>query len=160
MKTRVVIRRDGAIAVETAIVLPLLFLVVIGIVAGGINVFHYQQVAGLAREGARYASVRGADFMKGENQNSPTQSQIVERAILARTIGMDPAAITVTVEWIDRGTGTVHPWDTAGKDVRSITASGEYVSNTVCVTVSYTAAYGVFGDPVTLRGTCEMPMSH
>lgn len=152
--------KHGAVAVEAAIVLPLLFLLVFGIIVGGINVFHHQQVASLAREGARYASVRGADFQKDENQSSPTQAQILERAILARAVGMDPDAISVTVEWIDRGTGTVYPWDTAGKDVHSISLTGEYVSNTVRVTVSYTAATGLLGDPVTLRGVCEMPMSH
>jgi Flp pilus assembly protein TadG len=160
MRTPPRTRKSGAVAVEAAIVLPILFLLVIGIVCGGINVFHHQQVANLAREAARYASVRGGDFQKDENLDSPTKSEIVDRAIRPRAVGMDPDAIVATVEWIDRGTGAVHPWDASSKAVHSISASGEYVSNTVRVTVAYTVASGPFGDPVLLRGVCELPMSH
>ena len=45
------------------------------------------------------------------------------------------------------------------KDVRSVTASGEYVTNAVRVTVTYRWSPGLFGDPLVVRGVCETPMA-
>lgn len=50
----------GTNAVEAAIALPVAFLLILGTCVIGLGVFRYQQVASLAREGARYASVHGA----------------------------------------------------------------------------------------------------
>ena len=47
--------RCGATLVETALVLPVLFLFIYGMVIGGIGVFRHQVLASLAREAARYA---------------------------------------------------------------------------------------------------------
>ena len=52
-------RRRGAAAVEFAAVAPVLILLLFGTVVGGLGIFRYHQVATLAREAARYASVRG-----------------------------------------------------------------------------------------------------
>lgn len=50
----------GQTLVETALVLPLLLMVVFGIISIGIGLFYQQQVANAAREGARYASIHSA----------------------------------------------------------------------------------------------------
>src|SRR5437763_529552 len=54
----------GAVMVEAAIVLPTLFIILIGMITIGMGIFRYQQVAALAREGARYAAVHGAQYEK------------------------------------------------------------------------------------------------
>jgi Flp pilus assembly protein TadG len=56
--------RFGATVVECAIVYPVTFLLLLGIVIGGMGIFRYQEVASLARSGARYASTHGAQYRK------------------------------------------------------------------------------------------------
>lgn len=153
-------QRRGAVAVETALVIPVLLLLMIGLIVGGFGVFRFQQVACLAREGARWSSVRGGDYQKGANANPPTRQEIIDAAVRPLAVGMDPEKLDVRVEWIDRATGAAHDWDAATKDVRSITAAGEYVSNTVRVTVSYQWSPGVLWAPVTVQSACEMLMSN
>jgi hypothetical protein len=51
--------RAAVTAVECAIVLPVTFFLLFALVVGGMGVFRYQEVATLAREGARYASTHG-----------------------------------------------------------------------------------------------------
>lgn len=53
-------RPRGQTLVETALVLPLLLMVVFGIIILGIGVFYQQQVTNAAREAARYASIHSA----------------------------------------------------------------------------------------------------
>ncbi|QEL21017.1 TadE/TadG family type IV pilus assembly protein [Limnoglobus roseus] len=150
--------RGGATAVEMALVLPIVCLLVIGFIIGGMDLLRYQQVACLAREGARWASVRGADYGVDAGQSSPTQQQIVDQAIVPRTAAMDPTALSVRVQLIDKGNNTVQDWDASSKAVRSITATGEYVSNAIRVTVTYQITANALGDPLTLQGVCEMSM--
>ena len=150
----------GAVAAETAIVLVVLFLLFIAFYVGGMIVFRHQQVASLAREGARWASVRGADYTLDTLSDGVSAAQIREAGVLPFAAGMDPANVTVDVEWIDKSTGTAHAWDSVRRDVRSITHGGEYVSNTVRVTVTYTWSSGFFGEPHVQQSRCEMPMTH
>jgi Flp pilus assembly protein TadG len=57
-------RRSAATAVEGARVYPLTFVLVIAKVIGAQGVARYQEVASLARVGARYASTHGAQYRK------------------------------------------------------------------------------------------------
>ena len=55
--------------------LPVLFMFLIGTITIGMGIFYYQLVAGMAREGARYASVHGPvcagpDRADQKNRNS------------------------------------------------------------------------------------------
>jgi Flp pilus assembly protein TadG len=50
--------------VECAVVYPAVFLLLFGLIIGGLGVFRYQEVASLARAGARYASTHGAQYRK------------------------------------------------------------------------------------------------
>lgn len=153
-------RHGGAAAVETAVVLPVLFLVIIGIIVGGFGVFRYQQVAFLAREAARWASVRGSFYQRDTNQNSPTQQQIVDNAVTPFVTGMDPTAVGIQVQWVDKGANTTAGWDGSKKDVRTLTAAGNYVNSAVRVTVSYQWVPEFFWNPQTLQSVCEIPMSN
>jgi Flp pilus assembly protein TadG len=153
-------RRSGATAVETAIVLSITFLLLIGLIVGGMTVFHHQQVANIAQEGARWTSVRGTDYQADQKRSSPTKQEIIDGAILPFAAAMDTTCITVQVDWIDQATGIATDWDSASREVRSITSTGEYVTNTVRVTVQYRIAAGVFQESLTVRGVSEMPMLH
>ncbi|MBP3958456.1 pilus assembly protein [Gemmata sp. G18] len=153
-------RRTGATAVETAIVLSVLFLLVCGLIIGGIGVFRHQQVTCLACEGARWASTHGGEYEKEPNTSAVSLQQIIDQAVTPKTVGMNPADVSVKVEWIDRSTDTAWDWDSAPRDMRSITPMGEYVSNTVRVTVTYRWPAGMFWGTTTMQSVCELPMSN
>ena len=57
---RAVRTRRGQALVELALVAPLFFMVLFGIIVLGIGVFYQQQVTNAAREAARYASIHSA----------------------------------------------------------------------------------------------------
>jgi Flp pilus assembly protein TadG len=150
--------RSGALAVECAFVIPVFVLLLLGIIIGGFGVFQYQQTACLAREAARWTSVRGADYQKDTDLPSPAKSDIWAQAVVPFAVDMDTAQLTMKVEWIDKVSNQVIDWDAAPKDVRSLTPLGEYVTNTVRVTITYPWNTGLFGN-VTLSSVCEWPMA-
>lgn len=152
--------RRGAAAVESAVVLPLVFLLAIGLIVGGVGVFRHIQVACLAREGARWASVRGSGYSGDTRQPSPTSQQIAEQGVYPFAAGIDPSSLTVQVEWVDRATNAAVPWDDSTKDVQSVTVSGEMITNAVRVTVTCRWLPGPLGDVTAFRSVCETPMSN
>jgi Flp pilus assembly protein TadG len=70
--------RGGYAAIETAMVAPLLFLILLGFTDVGRAYYQYITLTNAAREGARYASVTwsaaGALGMEGTNSNLATAS--------------------------------------------------------------------------------------
>jgi Flp pilus assembly protein TadG len=60
--------RRAVSAVESAIVYPLTFLLILGLVIVAQGVARYQEVAALARSASRYASTHGAQFRKDNGQ--------------------------------------------------------------------------------------------
>lgn len=153
-------KRSGAVALESALVLPVFLLLVLMLIVGGIGVFRYQQTACLAREAARFASVRGADYQLEQDTASPTQAQIREQAVLPLAVNMDLDQVDVNVEWVDQANNVVQAWDLAKKYVRTIHPSGVYVNHSVRVTVTYRWTPGVLLEPLTLRSVCEVPMGY
>lgn len=161
MPARARTRRPAAVALEAAMVLFVLMLLTLGTMVGGVGVFRHQQVACLAAEAARYASVRGGDYQRDAPRASPTAQQVVDAAVTPKATGMAPADVGVRIEWVDNGAGGgPADWDAAPKDVRSVTAGGEYVSNAVRVTVTYRWAPGVFFGPTTLTAVCQVPVAY
>jgi hypothetical protein len=57
-------RRRGAAALEFAVVAPLALFLVFAQIVGSLGVSRYQEVAHLAREGARYASTHGGMYQR------------------------------------------------------------------------------------------------
>jgi hypothetical protein len=55
-------RRKGATVVESAVVYPVTFFIILALIIGGLGIYRYQEVAYLAREGARYAAVHGFNY--------------------------------------------------------------------------------------------------
>ncbi len=151
-------RRAGAHALESALVLPPLVFLLVGLIVGGMAVFHYQQTAFLAQEAARWACVRGEDYQEDTDQASPTEQQILQQVVLPKAVGMDASQLNLQVQWIDQATATAQDWDAAPKRVRSVTPQGTYVTNTVRVSVTYTWSPGLLAGPLTLSSTCTLPM--
>lgn len=92
-------RRRGAITLEMAVAAPLVFTMIMGMVIGAIGVFHFQQVATLAREGARYASVRGPDYQSRMKVSAPTADEVFQKAMLPLCASLDQDQLEYTVTW-------------------------------------------------------------
>lgn len=75
--------RRGQSLVETALVLPVFLMIVLGIIVLGIGLFYQQQITNAAREAARYASIHTA------TSDCPTSSR---RAVNAGMLP-DPSVV-------------------------------------------------------------------
>jgi len=92
-------RRRGATTVEFAIVCPIAFFLILATIIGGLGVYRYQQVAALAREGARYAQVHGGQYQQETGNLAATPADIYNEAILPRAVALDPDRLSYTVTW-------------------------------------------------------------
>jgi uncharacterized membrane protein len=152
--------RRAAMAVEAAVVFPVVVFLFLALVLGGVGVLRYQQVACQAREAARWACVRGVSWAQETNQTSPTKQQILQQAVLPMAAGMDPTNLSIQVFWVNQSTGAAVDWDSAGKDVMSLNAANSPVTNTVRVTITYQFSPGLLLlGPINLQSTSEIPMS-
>jgi len=75
---------QGQDAVEFALILLTLFVVLMGIFDMGRLVYSYSVLFNAAREGARYGIIH------------PTDSAGIQGKVKAMAIGLDPAALTIT----------------------------------------------------------------
>jgi Flp pilus assembly protein TadG len=141
-------RRRGASVVEVAVVAPLFVLLIFGLIIGGLGVFRYNQVASLAREAARIASVQGTEYAKATGEPAATQDSI-HAAALARAAGLDPNRLSTTVTWDKYNAPQTYNPD------KTVT------TNIVTVTVSYKwKPEALLGREMTLTSTSRMPMSN
>jgi Flp pilus assembly protein TadG len=135
IRNRIQIRR-GAVAVESAIVLPIVIVVVIAIASGAYAVFTYEQIASLAREASRYASVHGQYHAQDTGTTATTATKIYQNAILPRVVNIDPTKLTYSVSW--------------NPDQKQ--------NSYVTVTVTYTTSVPIFGN-LTMKSTSCSPIS-
>jgi Flp pilus assembly protein TadG len=131
-------RRSGAVMVETALVLPALFMFLAGTITVGMGIYYYEQVASLAREGARQASVHGSDYA-AENNTTAWGTTEITNAVTALATGLNPADITVTA---------------------SPSTVGD-PGTTIDVTVSYSWTPLMYiSGPITLSSTSELVVTY
>jgi hypothetical protein len=172
------LRTRGATLVESAIVLSVTLLVLLGLIVGGLGVSRYQAVADLAREATRWASVHGGQYHQDHaNPNAPFQpgsptdwsaeiydsqtglasfpSQAIH-SFNVRTFGLDPSHLRYTCNWYN----PVY----AGNDnfPYSLDSNGNNpVSNYVQVTVSYDwFPEALWGGKITFSSTSQMQIAY
>jgi Flp pilus assembly protein TadG len=152
-------QRRGALAVEGAIVYSVLLVLLLALIVGGIGVFRYQQVACMAREGARWASLHGADWQWDGNYKPSTQDQVLQQAVLPFAVGMDPSAVSIQVQFLDRASGSASGWDSVGHPINSRDDVNNRVTNRVRVTVTYQWVPGaLLTSPLYLTSSSEVTM--
>jgi Flp pilus assembly protein TadG len=166
-------RRWGTHAVECALVYPVLFLLLIGLLVGGMGVYRYQQVAHLAREAARFASVHAGQYQQENaaiirNGTLPdvNDAYITTNLVNANAAGMDTSQLQVSINF-NMSSGS-YDWDNTSQNgsrwpysLRTIGGTTYSETNTVSVTVTYVwwpEAY--FIGPVTLTSTSVMPVCY
>lgn len=148
------LHRHGGVSVEFAVVAPIMFLLLYCIMITGLEVSRYQQVAALARDCARWASVHGATWANKSNGGTLTTQQDVfthvleQRAFFFNTATLESNS---TVTWDDNGQ-------------KPTTSSGN--TNRVHVTITWPVRAEtlplvgtIFGN-ITLQSTCERPMTY
>jgi hypothetical protein len=166
--------RLAATLVESAFVLPITFLLILGLVVGGMGVFRYQEMAHLARLTARFAATHGGQYAQ-DNASAiqagtlPTvnKNYLTQDVAAANAAGLDPSKLSVSVT-ITTHSGTYDWDDTTDTNNRapysSYTDSNNNtvnVINLVNVTVSYQwlPEWFLVG-PITLTSTSVVPMSY
>src|SRR5262245_11599350 len=96
--------RRGAVLLESAVVYPVLFILVFAIITLGIGVARYQQVAHAAREGARWAAVHGARYSQELGLQAATASDVYVNAVRPHAAGMREPALYCSVQWTANNT--------------------------------------------------------
>ena len=144
-------KRRGATTVEVAFVLPITLFFLIALVIGALGVFRYQEVAALAREGARYASTHGAQYRSDSGEsigtNSDWTSDVKTNAILPRVVDLDTSKLSVSVSW--------------PAVINQPNNSDNWPGSKVTVTVSYQWMPEMWlVGPITLTSTAVMPVTN
>ena len=143
-------RHRGTTTIEFAITCPIVFFLVFAIIVGGLGVFRYQEVAALAREGARWASVHGAQYAKETKQPAATAQDVYDNAIAPGAVALDPSKLSYTVTW-NRNNWPLWVEDDAQ----------EPTGNTVSVTVTYQWMPEMYlAGPITLTSTSTAQMMY
>jgi Flp pilus assembly protein TadG len=147
--------RRGATLVEAAIVLPTTFLLIIGMCVIGLGIYRYQQVASLAREGARYASVHGAQYAADTGNPAATPTDVFNNAIQPMAVGLSTSALSYSVNW------NTSNWPTSWIVNSNPPPPAVTQDNTVSVTVRYQWTPELYlTGPINLTSTSTMPMSY
>ena len=115
--------------VEFALIAPIFFLLLFGIIEGGRFMFYYEILNNATRDGARYAIVNGANSLMcptgppapGSIACNPSGSHVGDR-VKASAFGVLGSGVTVTSTW-----SGVPPNNARGETVR-VTASFTYRS--------------------------------
>lgn len=96
----------GAVTLESAISCSLHFALLFGVMEASLGVYAFHYIAEAAREGTRYASVRGSSCA-GSNSACPAQASDIQTYVKGLAYpGISPAAITVTTTWSAFASGT------------------------------------------------------
>ena len=145
-------RRGGSSLLEAAFAYPVAILLVLGLTVVGMGVFRYLQVAELAREGARYASVHGGQWAADLNGGTlTTTNNIYNNAIMPRAAALNTNTLpvsNVTVTYADNG------------QMPTYTVAGKTTTNIVTVTVNYHWVPALYLGSMTLSSTSKMPISY
>jgi Flp pilus assembly protein TadG len=113
--------------VEFALVGSLTFLLIIGLMVVGMGIFRYNEVASLARQGSRWASVRGTQYQKDTGNPAASAGDIIN-FVTGQAAGLDTSQLTIQPTW-----------NTSNSPYRTQIVNNQLVSvnNTVSVAVSY-----------------------
>jgi Flp pilus assembly protein TadG len=87
----------GAVAVEFALLLPLIVAILFGMTEFGVNLSKWEDYESAAREGARYAAVQCQPRQPGDPTSGPCTNSMIARAINQASSSLSLAASNVTV---------------------------------------------------------------
>ena len=158
-------RRQGGNTVEFAVTSSVAFFLILAVIVGGAGVFRYQEVAHLAREGARYASTHGGQYQLDGNVATTgvaavASSTDVKNYLTPRTTLLDSTKLTITASW--SAPGSVSPSNIPtylDTDPALVPPGQKSIRNYVTVTVSYQWVPEMYlVGPITLTSTSTTAM--
>jgi Flp pilus assembly protein TadG len=126
-------RRRGIVLLESGLVYSSAMMLILGTITIGLGIFRYQEMAWLAREGARWASVHGPTYQSEQSQAAPTSSTVMSNAITPRMAILTPANLTCTLTM---------------------------TSGVATVTLTYNWTPEVYLSPISLKSTSVVPISY
>ena len=96
-------REDGAVAVEFALILPIIVVILVATTEFGIAMAKWEDYESAAREGARYAAVRCEPRRAGDPVAGPCTKSMIVRAIneASSDLALTDAAVTVSPADLD-----------------------------------------------------------
>jgi Flp pilus assembly protein TadG len=142
--------RRGTTMVEFAVISSVTVLILIGLLAFGLRIFCYQQVARVARDASRWASVHGTGYAQATGNSAATAAVVYNNAIVPNAQGLNLSNLTYSVTW-----------NTSNSPYHTVTVSGvtKNVANTVTVAINYSCLQiGPFA-ALTVSSTSTTPMS-
>ena len=144
-------RRSGTTVVECAVIYPLVFLLMLGLIIGAIGIFRYQELASLSRRAARYAAVHGTQYAADTGNPAATPQDIYNNAI-------QPYAVAFNLNQLNYAV----TWNASNQPFQATVVNNYPVANrnTVTVTVTYQWIPEAFLGGITLRSTSVLPMSY
>lgn len=146
--------RRGVTVVEFAIVGPIVFLLLILIMVGGIAVFRYHTVAHAAREGSRYASVHAGQYER-DTEKPAADNESVQEFILTKAPSLEAALLTCDVQWRYPDKMPLRA------DDDSDPPGQKALANTVTVTLTYEwNAFPTVLPPFQIVSSSEMPVAY
>jgi Flp pilus assembly protein TadG len=137
--------------VEFAIVGSATVLILFGLLIGGLGVFRYQQVARLARDGSRWASVHGTQYAQDTKNPAATPQDVYNQVIAPEATTLDLAQLTYSVTW-NQSNSPYYMGVVNGQQAK--------IANTVTVTVTYNWMPEAFLGGITLTSTSVSVMSY
>lgn len=160
-------RRQGVAAVEFAVACGVTLVLILGIIVGGLGVYRYQEVAHLAREGARYASTHGGQYKrdgidKKTGVAAISSSDDLRTYLLPKTNLLKAQDLQITVTWSAAGQFTPSNMPSYSDPDPTLVPPGQKVIyNNVTVTVTYQwyPEVYLFG-PYNLTSTSTVQMSY
>jgi Flp pilus assembly protein TadG len=143
--------RTGAAAIEFAVICPVLLLFIVGLLVGGLGIFRYQEIAAVARECSRWASVHGGQYQQETGNAAATAQDVYNTIILPQSAALDLSQLTYSVTW-----------NTSNNPYHTVITNGQLVpvTNTVTVSISYQWIPEAYFGGGTLTSTSVTPMSY
>jgi Flp pilus assembly protein TadG len=159
--------RKGATILEFAIVAPVTFLLILGLIVGGLGVFRYQEVSHLAREATRYASTHGGQYQQ-DGRPATTgvpavlTSTDMQTYVATKTVALDPNNLSINLSYSAPATIIPNNIPTYLNTDPTLVPPGQKVfQNYVTVTVTYTWMPEVYlVGPINLTSTSTIAMSY
>ncbi len=140
--------RPASTMVEFAVVGSVTFVILLGLLIGGLGVFRYQQVARLARDAARWASTHGTQYATDTKNSAATATDVYNQVIAPNATGLDLTKLTYSVTW------------NSSNSPYHLNAQGGKVANTVTVTINYQWIPEAYLGPTTLSSTSVSVMCY
>jgi Flp pilus assembly protein TadG len=168
-------RRTGVTVIECAVIYPVVFMLLLGLVIGGMGVFRFHEVSALARAGARYASTHGyayrtdagqgtglpgtftaqdannwywykVDVTQASGTDTSWAGTIYDQAVRSNIFGLNPSKLKFEVAW---------------PPVINQTKPDNWPGSRVTVKVTYEWAPELyFTGPINLSSTSTMPITN